>query len=97
MLLTGTSYNSPWKTLSYPRYLIHYDAEHSVAVYSVYTLHWTEAPSFSLIIAGAGSAPQVVVLSPLCCTLGVPLVVVLEGQSTGHAMCISQQSVYFCR
>lgn len=62
----------------------------------VSTLHWTEAPSLSVIIASAGGAPEEVVLTSLRRALRVPLVVVLEGQSTWHSMRVSQQSVYFC-
>lgn len=60
------------------------------------TLHWTKSPSFGVIIVSAGGAPQQVVLASLRRALRVPLVVVLEGQSTWHTMCVSQQSVYFC-
>lgn len=63
----------------------------------ILTFHWAEAPSFSIIVASAGSTPQKMVLTPLGRTLRVPLVVVLKGQSTGHALCISQQSMDICK
>lgn len=63
----------------------------------ILTFHWAEAPFFSIIIASAGSTPQKMVLAPLGRALGVPLVVVLKGQSTGHALRISQQSMDICK
>lgn len=61
-----------------------------------FTLNWTKAPFFSVIVVGAGSAPEQMVVTAFGCALVVPLVVVLKGQSTGHAMCISQQGVDIC-
>lgn len=62
-----------------------------------FTLDGTEAPFLSFIIASGGGAPLKIVLPPLTCALGEPLVVVFEGQSAGHAVCIPQQSVDVCK
>lgn len=67
-----------------------------MSVCSFFTLNRTKAPFFSVIIAGAGSTPEQMVVTAFGCALIVPFVVVLKGQSTGHAMCISQQGVDIC-
>lgn len=64
---------------------------------SFFTLNWTKAPFFRVIVVGAGSAPQQMVVTAFCCALVVPFVVVLKGQSAGHAMSISQQGVDVCK
>lgn len=64
---------------------------------SVFTLHRTESPFFVLVVASAGSTPQQVVFTALGRALIEPFVVVPEGQSAGHAMCISHQSVDICK
>lgn len=67
-----------------------------VSLCSFFTLNRTKAPFFSVIVVGAGSTPEQMVVTAFGCALVVPFVVVLKGQSTGHAMCISQQRVDIC-
>lgn len=62
-----------------------------------FTSHRTEAPFFVFIIASGGSTPLKTVFKPLSRALRVPFVVVLKGQSTGHTVCVSQQSVDVCK
>lgn len=62
-----------------------------------FTLYRTEAPFLVFVIAGGGGTPLKMVFQALSCALRVPLVVVFKGQSTGHAMRISQQSVDICK